>query len=70
MKVFVTCTLTAIVVVYTAAYCRACGHRLLDMPGKLLLETKAVEDRPTGRGPVVKCRCKRMMEVIEHKVAA
>jgi hypothetical protein len=71
MRVTVLVTCTIAVAVYTAVRCR-CGRRLFDVPGTPFVEVRTLENERErgGIGPVIKCRCDALCEVIEHRKAA
>lgn len=56
-------------VVYSEVRCPKCDRRVMDIPGKVLVQTRIVDkDRASGRGRVIVCnRCKAYVEVIEHR---
>lgn len=63
---FVSLTVTASVVVYTAVRC-GCGRRLMDWPGHAYAREIADMQQRSGRGPTVTCpRCAALVEVVEH----
>ncbi len=64
---FVSLTVTASVVVYTAVRC-GCGRWLMDVPGTVVPEVRPIEDRrQRQRGRALSCpRCSALVEVIEH----
>lgn len=72
MVVLVSLTVTARVVAYTEARCQGCGHPVMGVPGRALIEMRRVRNNAerSGRGRVAVCRrCKAMWEVIEHRGA-
>jgi hypothetical protein len=59
----------AISFAYTAVHCPKCNRRVMDLPGKPILEVRIVksESERSGRGPVTSCkRCRALVEAIPH----
>lgn len=56
--------------VYTEARCPPpCNRKVMDIPGVVVIQTRAIksEDERSGRGRVVPCKkCGGLVEVIEH----
>lgn len=67
--VYVTLTVAARMMAYTVVRCPGCSLKLVDVPGRVLIEARTIESRnhACGRGFIVACkRCRDLCEVVEH----